>query len=231
MHSERYVRAGLCLALTLLAGACATARNDGTTVSKTVEIDVRTTPEGARCVLERLGKEIAVVDAAPETVTVDRGIRNINVTCDLEGHITTVEVLESRYVGGPVNTPYYGGNVAGAAIGSLIVMAIIAGSSANYEYPTAAYVTLQRNAFPDAESRELKYAELREAAVRRHEGRVIANRAQCSNNTEMCRLAEHESEKMRDVEFARLDEFKAKAVIAPEPPAKAQEQSAPKKAG
>lgn len=209
------IRLGTGLALAAALSACATARNDGTTVSKTIEINVQTTPEGGRCVLERLGKEIAVVEKAPQSVTIDRGIRNINVTCDLDGHITTVEVLESRYVGGPVNTPYYGGNVAGSLIGSLIVVAIVAGSSANYEYPGSAYVTLQRNAFTDVETRDLKYSELREAANRRHEGRVIANRAQCPNNTELCRMADQDSEKQRDVEFARLDALKAKAEIGP----------------
>lgn len=104
-------------------------------------------------------------------------------------------------------------------IGSLIVVAIVAGSSSNYEYPSSAYVTLQRNAFPDIASRDLKYAELREAVIRRHEGRVISNRAQCPNNTELCRMADQESEKMRDAEFARLEEFKTKAEIALPAPA------------
>jgi hypothetical protein len=210
-------RLAIGFALAAALSACATHRNDGTTVSKTVDIDVQTTPEGGRCVLERLGKEIAVIEKAPQTVTVERGIKNINVTCDMEGHITTVHVMETRYVGGPVNTPYYGGNVAGSLIGSLIVMAVVAGSSANYEYPSSAYVTLDRNAFADVESRDLKYSELREVAVKRHEGRVVANRAQCPNNSELCRMADQESEKQRDAEFARLDEFKAKAEIGKKP--------------
>ncbi|MGE0152660.1 MAG: hypothetical protein AB7R90_08570 [Reyranellaceae bacterium] len=198
--------------------ACSTARNDGTTVSKTVEIHVQTMPEGGRCVLERSGEELAVVETTPQTVTVDRGIKNINVTCDLEGHISTVEVLESRYVGGPVNTPYYGGNVAGSLIGSLIVMAIVAGSAANYEYPSAAYVSMQANVFPDAEIRDLKYAELREAIIGRYDARVVSARADCASNAELCRTGQQQAEKIRDAELARLEAFRSKSAIVPPAP-------------
>jgi hypothetical protein len=209
MQTQRYLRAGLCLALTLLAGACSTARNDGTTVSKTVEINVRTTPEGGKCVLERSGQAIATVEAAPQTVSIDRGIPNINMTCDMEGHISTFETIRSRYVGGPINAS------TGSLLGSLVVLAIVAGTPANYDYPGSVYVKMEPNVFPDATSRDTRFADLRKEAISRHESRVVTSRQQCNQNAELCRTAERESEKTRDGELAKLEEFKTKAVIQP----------------
>jgi hypothetical protein len=204
------LRAGFALALTVLLAACSTARNDGTTVSKTVEINVRTTPESARCVMERSGQPIATIETAPQTVSIDRGIPNINMTCDLDGHISTFETIRSRYVGGPVNN--YGG---GGLLGSLVVLAIVAGTPANYDYPSYVDVQMEPNVFPDAPSREARYATLRQEVITRHDARVVNSRQQCNQNAELCRTAERESEKLRDAELAKLDEFKNKALIQP----------------
>jgi len=122
-------RFGFAAVLTLAAAACSTQRHDGTTVSATVEIAISTTPEGARCVLERRGQQIAVIAKTPQTVSFDRSARDITLSCELDRHIPTVEVVSSRYVGGPLKP-------APSPLAGLIAAAVVAGSPANYDYPS-----------------------------------------------------------------------------------------------
>jgi hypothetical protein len=92
---------------------------------------------------------------------------------------------------------------------------MVLGSPANYDYPSSVHVPMEPNVFHDAAACEARYANLRQQAASRHDARVVNARQQCAQNAELCRTAERESEKRRDAELARLEEFKSKAEIRP----------------
>jgi hypothetical protein len=209
MQSQFYLRAAICTAL-LMAGACSTVRNDGTTVSSTIEMMIHTIPEGGRCVLERRGEQIAVVEKTPQSVSFDRSAREITVTCAMDRHITTVETMQTRFVGGPLRpTP--------SPLVGLVAAAIVYGSPANYEYPSSYQKRLPSNVFENAAERDAMYEELRGIIVERHENRINKIKNECSN-AETCRVEQQAADKQRDSELAQLETFKAKAEIAPPAP-------------
>lgn len=219
------LHAGLVLALALPAAACSTARHDGTTVPAVVEMTIDSTPEGARCVLERRGKEIAVIDKTPQTVSFDRSAREITVKCTLDRHISSLDFITSTYVGGPLKP-------APSPLAGLIAAAIVAGSPANYEYPSHFSVSMDANEFPDAAAREAKYAERREIILERHKNRLEKVKNECPS-AEVCRTEQQGVDAMRDAELAELDSFKAKAQIVPPAPPQPEKSAKPpaKKAG
>jgi hypothetical protein len=224
MRSEFLLRAGVVLAIALSSAACSTQRHDGTTVSSTVELNIRTTPEGGRCVLERNGQRIAVIEKAPQTVTFDRSAREITVSCELERHISTVEVVRSTYVGGPLKT-------APSPLASLVAAALVTASPANYEYQSHVHVRFDSNVFPDVAARDAKYEELRGIIAKRHENRLDKIKNECPN-AEVCRTSQQAADAQRNAEIAELESFKAKAEIVPPAAApKAQAKPAAKKAG
>lgn len=215
---------GLALALSLVVAACSTQRSDGTTVSSTVELMVHTIPEGGRCVFERRGQQIAVVEKTPQSVSFDRSAREITVTCEMDRHITTVETIQARFVGGPLRP-------APSPLAGLVAAAIVYGSTANYEYPNPYQKRLPSNVFENAAERDATYEELRGIIVERHENRITKIKNECPN-AEICRTEQQAADKDRDAELARLESFKAKAEIVPPAPApRAQEKPAAKKAG
>lgn len=231
--------AGLALAIvaTLAAGACSsTRRADGTTVSETVEINVRTEPDGARCSLTRSGKVIATVAATPEKVTIERGIRPITVSCEKDGHVPGAQTMQSTYVGGQGAQPQqYDYSVAGSigyGLGLAIVAGVRAGSPANYEYASFVTVAVPSNTFADAAARDAKYAELRSAIEERHKRKLEEVQKNCGDNADLCRTAKRDAEKENADELARLDGFRQQAVIEPPkpaaPPAKDAKKPAPK---
>lgn len=212
---------GLVVALTLAAAACSTQRSDGTTVSSTVEMMVHTIPEGGRCVLDRRGQQIAVVEKTPQSVSFDRSAREITITCEMDRHITTVEFLQSRFVGGPLRP-------APSPLAGLVAAAIVYGSPANYEYPSSYQKRLPSNVFENAAERDAKYEELRGIVAERHENRSNKIKNECPN-AEVCRTDQQAADKERDAELARLESFRAKAEIVP--PAPAPKPQPAKKAG
>ena len=211
-------RAVALAAAALALVACSTHRQDGTTVSPVVEIAINTIPEGARCVLERRGEQIAVVASTPQTVSVERSAREITLSCELSRHIRTVETIRSVYAGGPLKG-------APSPLAGLVAAAIVASSPANYDYPSQYTLRLPSNVFADIAEREAKYAELREIIAKRHENRLAKVRNECPN-AEACRINLQAEDAVRDAELAQLEASKAKAEI--EPPAPVQPNNAAK---
>jgi len=76
------------------------------------DIDIATTPGGAKCVLTRENEAIATLDSTPGKVTVRKDKHDILVTCDKPGYQTA-----SKYLHSDVEAGTFGNIIAGGLIG------------------------------------------------------------------------------------------------------------------
>jgi hypothetical protein len=220
-------------ALVLLTG-CSTQRGDGTTVSKEVDISVQTEPAGARCTLQRGGQVIATLEATPQTATIERGIRAITVSCDKDGFISTIQLVESTFSPGDVKAPprtdYSAAGGIGYGIGLMIIAAAIRSSPSNYVYPSTVTLNLEANSFSDEASRDAKFGALTTAVQDRAKKKIEEAQRTCGDNLDLCRTAKRDAERERDAELARLETFRQNAAIVPPAPPPAPAKDAKKTA-
>ena len=123
---------------------------------------VKTNPAGASCELSREGKAIAVVDATPATVTVEKSKVDISISCKKAGHVETNVNLPSTFQAWSL------GNVL---LGGLVGIAVDAGSGAINEYQTEILVTLMPERF-DSEAGQQAFFDSWEARVRENAERT-----------------------------------------------------------
>ena len=108
------------------------------------EITIESSPPAARCELWRHGSQLAVVEGAPQTIRVSLSRRNIDITCELHGHLTTTSTLvpkggEDAFLPLAIAGPY--------ALPSVIVDTA---TSATYRYSKHVVVNLPQASYEDA---------------------------------------------------------------------------------
>lgn len=110
-------------------------------------ITVLTDPEGAKCELRREGKVIAVAHPTPETVQLDKSRKSISITCQKDGFIEELKVMDSETEAMTV------GNVI---LGGVIGVGVDAASGAMNKYPDSIEIELERRmqTRPDPEAED-----------------------------------------------------------------------------
>ena len=97
------------------------------------EISVDSRPTGAQCRLESEGDTLAVVERTPQSVTLEKGNRNILVEC------ASGQARGSRWLVPEFNDTVFGNFLLGGIIG----MSIDADSGAAYSWPESVLVVLE----------------------------------------------------------------------------------------
>ena len=97
------------------------------------EISVDSRPTGAQCRLESEGDTLAVVERTPQSVTLEKGNRNILVKC------ASGQAQGFRWLVPEFNDAIFGNFMLGGIIG----MSIDADSGAAYSWPESVLVVLE----------------------------------------------------------------------------------------
>jgi hypothetical protein len=167
-------RTGVAIAIVfcaLILPGCATITK-GTTQPLTVSTD----PPGAKCVLNRGGMQIGVVDPTPGTVEIGKIHRPIAVDCKKGGYEDASERVQSRF-----QTMALGNILLGGIIG----FGVDAMSGAMYEYPSGVTLALVPLAFATAADRDNFFDRQRDAAHSDAEDFKKRLRAECRENCEV----------------------------------------------
>src|SRR5262245_14282593 len=194
---------GCAIVLAALCSGCATIVK-----GSSQPVIVKTNPTGASCDLSRQGKTIAVVDATPGTVTVEKSKTDISIRCKKQGHVETNANLPSTFQAWSL------GNIL---LGGLVGIAVDAGSGAINEYQTEILVTLMPERF-DSEAGQQAFFDIWQARVRENAERTRKEiRSSCQKDQCEALLMEVEAKTisaLAEVETARQ---RAKTTFALKP--------------
>lgn len=192
---------GLLKALVLVAILPAAAQLTGCATlvkGSSQSVIVNTDPPGAICTLSRRGKEIAVVDPTPGTVTVDKSKDAVAVSCNRAGYLESAGTITSQF------QPMTFGNIL---FGGLVGVAIDAGSGAMSEYEPIVTLTLIPAEFPSAEARDAFFDRLRSEFLTQSEKVVQRIQQKCSASacdTQLKAAASAKEAKLAEIETKRL---------------------------
>ena len=159
---------------------------------------VNTDPPGAVCTLTREGKEIAIVNPTPGTITVDKSKNAVAVSCNRQGY------LESA---GTINSQFQAMTFGNILFGGLIGVAIDAGSGAMSEYEPSITLTLVPAEFRTDAARDAFFARMRTEFLAQSEQVMERIKVKCSGSacdSQLKAAAAAEEAKLADIETRRL---------------------------
>lgn len=191
--------------LCLLAGgasACATVVG-GTTQEVFVESD----PPGAECRLDRLGASVGVVKPTPGRVNVSRSKEAIVVSCTLDRHEQSNDVLSSKFTGATV------GNIL---LGGIVGIVVDAASGANNKYPERVTIILTPTAFSNEAARDVHFNAAKQRITAATEAELNRIRGTCNSTArELCREEEKPVIEARDRALEEIERKRLAAKIDP----------------
>jgi hypothetical protein len=159
---------------------------------------VSTDPPGAVCTLSRRGKEIAVVNPTPGTVTVDKSKDAVAVSCNRAGYLESAGTITSQF------QPMTFGNIL---FGGLVGVAIDAGSGAMSEYEPRVTLTLIPAEFPSAAARDTFFDRLRSEFLTQSDEVMQRIKQKCSGSacdSQLKAAASAKEAKLAEIETKRL---------------------------
>jgi hypothetical protein len=159
---------------------------------------VNTDPPGAICSLTRKGKEIAVVNPTPGTITVDKSKDAVAVSCNRAGY------LESA---GTINSQFQAMTFGNILFGGLVGVAIDAGSGAMNEYEPSITLTLMPAEFSSDAKRDAFFDKMRTEFLAQSDQVVERIKKKCSGSacdSQLKAAASAKEAKLADIETKRL---------------------------
>jgi hypothetical protein len=186
----------LCLLAAGCLPGCATILK-GSTQSVTVS----TNPPGATCNFMRGGQTFAVANPTPQTVKLDKSVKDVTVACSKAGYQDS---------SGPLQSVFQGWTFGNIIFGGIIGVAVDAGSGAMSDYPQSVKITLIPNEFESIADRDAFFDQMR-ADVESESGEILKKLSTMCQNTADCdkRAAAEEEAKQK-----RLAEIEAKRAAA-----------------
>ena len=159
---------------------------------------VNTDPPGAICSLTRKGKEIAVVNPTPGTITVDKSKDAVAVSCNRAGY------LESA---GTINSQFQAMTFGNILFGGLVGVAIDAGSGAMNEYEPNITLTLIPAEFSSDAKRDAFFDKMRTEFLAQSDQVVERIKKKCGASacdSQLKAAASAKQAKLADIETKRL---------------------------
>jgi cobalamin biosynthesis protein CbiD len=157
------------IALAVLATpGCATLVKGTTQI-----VTVSTEPAGANCILSREGRQVAVINPTPGTVTVDKARGTISVACRKVGFQDSVGAMASSFQSMTFGNIIFGG---------LIGVAVDAASGAMNEYPPLITITLVPEEFASVADRDVFFDNMRATFLTEADEVKQRIRTQCKEN-------------------------------------------------
>ena len=159
---------------------------------------VNTDPAGAICSLTRKGKEIAIVNPTPGTITVDKSKDAVAVSCSKAGY------LESA---GTINSQFQAMTFGNILFGGLIGVAIDAGSGAMNEYDPSVTLTLIPAEFSSDANRDAFFDKMRTEFLAQSDQVVERIKKKCSASacdSQLKAATSAKEAKLADIETKRL---------------------------
>ena len=185
----------------LLAALSATAALTGCATlvkGSSQSVIVKTDPPGAICTLSRQGKEIAVVNPTPGTVTVEKSKNAVAVSCTRSGY------LESA---GTINSEFQAMTFGNILFGGLIGVAIDAGSGAMNEYEPSITLTLIPAEFKSEAERDAFCDKMKTEFLTQSDQVVERIKKKCQGSacdSQLKAAASAKQAKLADIETKRL---------------------------
>jgi hypothetical protein len=187
------------LVLLVVLSAAATLNGCATLVKGSSQsIVVNTDPPGAICSLTRKGKEIAVVNPTPGTITVDKSKDAVAVSCNRGGY------LESA---GTINSQFQAMTFGNILFGGLVGVAIDAGSGAMNEYEPSITLTLIPAEFSSDTKRDAFFDKMRTEFLTQSDQVVERIKKKCNASacdSQLKAAASAKDAKLADIETKRL---------------------------
>jgi hypothetical protein len=131
--------------LALASPACATIIH-GTTQ----DLSINSEPQGASCTIDRQGAATGVVNPTPGKVVVRRHKDSMVVSCALDGHERSNEVVAASFTGLTMGNLILPGGMVGFMIDAT--------TGANNKYPERIVVFMTPSTFPNGPARDAYYA-------------------------------------------------------------------------
>ena len=162
--------------LLLLTAVSATAPLSGCATlvkGSSQSVIVTTDPSGAICTLTRKGKEIAIVNPTPGTITVDKSKNAVAVSCNKAGY------LESA---GTINSEFQAMTFGNILFGGLVGVAIDAGSGAMNQYEPSITLTLIPAEFSSEAERDALFDKMKTEFLAQSDQAVERIKKKCSGS-------------------------------------------------
>lgn len=194
----------------LFAAAAASVAGCATVTTGTDDtVTIDTDPSGAICRLSAKGEQVAVVNPTPGSISVPKSRADLDVACELDGHLVSEGVIASD-----VQAMTFGNVLLGGAVG----VAIDAASGAMNEYEPGVRITMIPEAFADAQARDAFFAQV-EADVQASHEASLAKMADICGDEDNCARERLKAEKKRDAVLENLAAKRAQTRILPAQPA------------
>lgn len=181
------------LSAAAVLGGCATLVK-----GSSQSIIVTTDPPGAICTLTRKGKEIAIVNPTPGTITLDKSKDAVAVSCKKAGY------LESA---GTVGSEFQAMTFGNILFGGLIGVAIDAGSGAMSQYGTSVTLTLIPAEFSSDAERDAFFDKMRTEFLEQSDQVVERIKQKCQGSmcdSQLKAAASAKEAKLAEIETKRL---------------------------
>ncbi len=178
--SASLIALAVTIAVSGLSGCATVTKGSSQTVT------VNTDPAGAKCILQREGQTIGIVNPTPGSVLIDKDKDVVSVTCEKEGYQETASVLASQFQAMTL------GNIL---IGGIIGVAIDAGTGAMNEYPPMVSVALSPNKFNSLAERDSFFDNRRNALLSQYDELAKNIEKNCANESCEQQLKAVEEEK------------------------------------
>jgi len=164
----------------------------------TQSVLVNTDPQGATCSLTREGKQIAVVNPTPGTITVDKSRKAVAVSCNKSGYQESAGTITSQFQAMTFGNILFGG---------LIGVAIDAGSGAMNNYEPSVTLTLIPSSFGSDAQRDAFFENMKAQLTTQSDQVVERIKKKCSGSAcdaQLKAAASARQAKLAEIETKRL---------------------------
>ena len=167
----------------------------------TQSVIVNTKLPGAACSFSRGGQMIATANPTPETVNIEKGRKDVIVTCSKTGY---------REASAPLQSVFEGWTFGNILFGGLIGVAVDAGSGAMHDYPQSIKIALIPSQFSTVSARDSFFDEL----LSELESESAATLTKISATCRSPALCDKSTKEMQILKQSRVAEIEAERVRA-----------------
>lgn len=189
----------LCAVAALTVTGCATIVR-----GSLQSVIVNTSPPGAACNFNRDGRIIATADPTPKTVDIEKGRKDIVVTCSRRGY---------KEASAPLLSTFEGWTFGNILFGGLIGVAVDAGSGAMHDYPQSVRITLIPEEFSSIAARDAFFDGLLEE-LESESATALTRLLKTCQGKDQCDKYASESQSLKQRRIAELESERAHASIA-----------------
>ncbi len=197
--SANIAAALLCTVAALTVTGCATIVR-----GSLQSVIVNTSPPGAACIFNRDGRIIATAEPTPKTVDIEKGRKDIVVTCSRRGY---------KEASAPLLSTFEGWTFGNILFGGLIGVAVDAGSGAMHDYPQSIRITLIPEQFSSIAARDVFFDGLLEE-LESESAAALKRLLKTCQGKDQCDKYASETQSLKQRRITELELERSRAAIA-----------------